>query len=274
MRRTGHYTDCAEHRKTHPRPSAEEAESALAGISAAPIIPLTITRAESALARESATAIIALAITPRAGILGAYLAPPNGIGSGRLAPALMAACGFLRLLGRGGGPRRRLGRGRHLGGRCRRRFGRARLGNRHTRRGGRRFSYALRRGDAADRDRSNWRAIRFDANRAWLARDAAITFATEIGPGSIERTVLRAVILDRSGLTDCGEARSRGESCGRPAAGIRACRDAFVTVRGRYRARRIDARRHIARAQHSAADQCKDEASPAKPQLAAQARRG
>src|SRR6516225_7886954 len=98
MRRTGHYTDCAEHRKTHPRPSAEEAESALAGISAAPIIPLTITRAESALARESATAIIALAITPRAGILGAYLAPPNGIGSVWLAPVLMAAavfCGFL-----------------------------------------------------------------------------------------------------------------------------------------------------------------------------------
>src|SRR5262249_24011867 len=83
------------------------------------IIPLTIPHAEGALARESAAAIIALAITPRAGILGAYLAPPNGIGSVWLAPALMAACGFLRLLGRGGGPRRRLGRGRHLGGRGR-----------------------------------------------------------------------------------------------------------------------------------------------------------
>src|SRR5262249_34686019 len=229
------------------------------------IIPLTIPHAEGALARESAAAIIALAITPRAGILGAYLAPPNGIGSVWLAPALMAPCGFLRLLGRGGGPRRRLGRGRHLGGRCRRRFGRVRLGNRHTRRGGRRLSYALRRGDAADRNRSNWRAIRFDADRAWLARDAAITFAAEIGPGSMERTVVRTVILDRCGLSDCGEAWSRGGSCGRPPAGIRACRRAFITVRGRYGARRIDARRHIARAQHSAADQCKDEASHAKP---------
>src|SRR5262249_56347790 len=97
------------------------------------------------------------------------------------------------------------------------------------------------------------------------------TFAAEIGPGAMERTVLRAVMLDRSGLSDCGEAWSRGESCSRSPACIRACRDAFVTVRGRYRARRIDARRHIARAQHGAADQCKDEASPAKPQLAAQA---
>src|SRR5262249_53337612 len=211
------------------------AESALAGISATPIIPLTITHAEGALARVSAAAIIALAITPR-GILGAHLAPPNSIGSAWLAPALMAACGFLALLGRGGGPRRRLGGGRHLGGRCRR-FGRVRLGNRHTRRGGRRLGYALRRGDAADRNRSNWRAIRFDAGRAWLARDAAITFAAEIGPGSMECTVVRAVILDRSGLSDCGEAWSRGESCSRPPAGIRACRDAFVTVRGGYRAR-------------------------------------
>src|SRR5262249_34674444 len=101
--------------------------------------------------------------------------------------------------------------------------------------------------------------------RAWLARDAAITFATEIGPGAMERTVLRAVILDRSGLSDCGEAWPRGKSCGRSAAGIRACRDAFVTVRGRYGARRIDVGRHIARAKHGAADQCKDEASHAKP---------
>src|SRR5262249_35579457 len=161
----GHYTDCTEHRKTHPGPSAEEAESALTGISATPIIPLTITQAEGTLARVSAAAIIALAITPR-GILGAYLTPPNGIGSAWLAPR--EAGGFLRLLGRGGGPRRRLGRDRHLGGRCRRRFGRVRLGTaRHTRRGGRRLGYALRRGDAADRNRSNWRAIRFDADRAW-----------------------------------------------------------------------------------------------------------
>src|SRR6516164_2661804 len=193
---------CASHRGTIPTaqnigrrtrgPSAEEAESALTGISATPIIPLTITQAEGALARVSAAAIITLAITPR-GILGAYLAPPNGIGSGWLAPALMAACGFLRLLGRGRGPRRRLGRDRHLGGRCRRRFGRVRLGTaRQTRRGGRRLGYALRRGDAADRNRSNWRAIRFDAGRAWLARDAAITFAAEIGPGSMERCRARS----------------------------------------------------------------------------------
>jgi len=105
----------------------------------------------------------------------------------------------------------------------------------------------------------------------------------------MERTVVRAVILDRSGLSDCGEARSRGESRSRQPAGIRACRGAFVTVRGRDGARRIGARRigarrigarrigvrrDIARAEHSAADQCKDEASQTQPQLAAQTRRG
>src|SRR5262249_52512376 len=183
------------------------------------IIPLTIPHAEGALARVSAAAIIALAITPRAAILGGYLAPPNGIGSVWLAPALMAACGFLWLLGRGGGPRRRLGRGRHLGGRGRRPFGRVRLGTgRHTRRGGRRFGYALRRGDAADSDRSNWRAIRLDANCPWLARFARNTFALEIGPGAMERTALLAGILDRCGLGDCGQARSPGKPCRPPPA--------------------------------------------------------
>src|SRR5262245_66453589 len=168
------------------------------------IPPLTIPHADGALARESAAAIIALTITPRSPVVGAHLAPPNGLGSPRLAPALLAACGFLRLLGRGGGPRRRLGRGRHLGGRGRRRFGRVRQ---HTRRGGRRFGCALRRGDAADSDRSNWRAIRFDANCPWLARFARNTFALEIGPGAMERTALLAGIHDRAGLGDCGQAR-------------------------------------------------------------------
>src|SRR5262249_3734507 len=71
--------------------SAEEAESALARVSATPIVTLAITRA------ESATAIVALTIAPRSPVVGAHLAPPNALGSPRLAPAPPAPSGCVRL---------------------------------------------------------------------------------------------------------------------------------------------------------------------------------
>src|SRR5262249_31048680 len=187
--------------------SPEEAESALARISATPIITLTIIRGEGALARVPAATIVALAITPRSPVVGAHLAPPNGIGSPRLAPALVAACRFLRPLGRCRRPRGRRRRSRHLGGRSRFGFERVRLwaGGR-ARRGGHGFVRALRRGDAADGDCSNRRAVGFDADRPGLARLAGNAFAVAIGPGAMEGTALLAGTLDRFRLSVGGEA--------------------------------------------------------------------
>src|SRR5262249_38216383 len=149
-----------------------------------PIVTLTITRAESAPARIPATTIVALTIAPRSPVVGAHLAPPNGLGSPRLAPALLAVRRFPRLFRCCGWPRGRLRRSRHLGRRRGRRgFRRVRLSaGGHARRRGRGVARALRRSDAADRDRSKWRSI--DADCPWLARFARNTFAVEIDPGA------------------------------------------------------------------------------------------
>src|SRR5262249_24395445 len=56
-------------------PPGEKPEAPLPPVSATPIVTLAITRA------ESATAIVALTIAPRSPVVGAPLAPPNGLGS-------------------------------------------------------------------------------------------------------------------------------------------------------------------------------------------------
>src|SRR5262249_54492410 len=134
-----------------------------------------------------AATIVALAIAPRTQVVGAHLAPPNGIGSPRLAPALVAACRFPLLLGRCRRPRGRRRRSGHLSGLSRCGFDRVRLwAGMRARRGGHGFVRALRRSDAADGDCSNRRAVGFDPDRPGLARLAGNAFAVEIDPGAME----------------------------------------------------------------------------------------